>query len=161
MMSYSKSESLTKLHDAVKTARLFDYMTGQVGYSYVSNYADAPTETQDVFNSILDYVNNDDTNPLWEIFEKTWLAVSKDNDYSWLSVYYLFSYLNYYSIKKGKIPQHAVDTVTGVLNNVAKHKSILSKDKRWVGKAYKDGLWQDAVRVVNNVNERFNLQMTL
>lgn len=161
MMSYSKSERLLKLQDAVDTARLFEYMTGQAGYSYVSNDADAPTETQDVFASILDYVQDDDTNPLWKKVESTWIEISKSKDYSWVSVYYLFAYLNYYSNKKGSISQHATDITGEVLSNIAKHKTSLSKDKRWVGRMYKNGLWQDALRVVNNVNERFNLQMTL
>ncbi|MDQ2772805.1 MAG: hypothetical protein M3Y54_20165 [Bacteroidota bacterium] len=161
MMTYSKSERLLRLQDAVDTGHLYDYMTGQAGYSYVSNYADAPTETQDVFASILDYVKNDEFNPLWENFEMTWITISKNKEYSWLAVYYLFGYLKYYSTKSGSIPQHATDTINQVLGNISKHKTTLSKDKRWVGRMYEDGLWQDVVRVVNNVNERFNLQMAI
>lgn len=161
MISYSKSEKLAKVQDAFDTRRLFEYLTGQAGYTYISNYADAPTDSEVVFASILDYVKGYDTQPAWHEFEYTWLAVSKSKEFAWLSVYYLFEYLNFYLTGRSTLSEHAHLTIAEVLENLKKHKASLSKDKRWVGRMYKEGLWSDVNRMLNNMNKRFNLNMSV
>jgi hypothetical protein len=151
---------INKLREAVEKGELFEYMVGENGYEYVSRDADVPTEDQVVFASIVALYRETKDDSIWKYFQATWLAISTDATYSWLSLYYLYHCVNYitqpesYHIDiKGILPS--------IIDNLKKNKKYLSKNKRWVGSNYSDGLWGDAKRMINNLNTNYNLGIYL
>lgn len=153
-------QQVNKLREAIDRGELFEYMVGENGYEYVSRDADVPTEDQVVFASIVALYRETKDVGIWKYFQVTWLAISTDATYSWLSLYYLYHCINYvakpesYHIDiKGKLPL--------IINNLKKNREALSKDKRWVGSNYPEGLWGDVKRMVNNLNANYKLGIAL
>lgn len=157
----TKEEKRARLQAAVAAHELYAYLIGQKSYGYVSNYADAPTDSQVVFSSIVEYVEGDTTHPLWLAFEQEWLRMSQDQEYAWLAVYYLYEYMSFFHKRKSLPIDKAQALATTILASVAKQKPQLQANKKWVGANYPRGLWDDAIRVVDNTNEMFNLHLQL
>ena len=149
------------MQDALNNLQMFEYLAGLNGYAYVSNYADAPTETQDVFSSVTTYVGEDTNHAVWKYFETSWVDLSESREYSWLSLYYLYEYLNFLNRKKILSDPKSKQLISVIAGNVSKNKISMKEDKRWVGRGYKDGLWGDAQRLINNINDDYYLGIVI
>jgi|GEM_PF-3835094 len=151
-------EKAENLKRALQKGELFEYLVGEKDYAYVCPYADMPTYPAQVLASIVSYYDATGDSTVWQYFDASLLAVSADQQYAWLSLYYLVEYLRY---SKRIRPLNLTQLSHTVVENVRAAKESLLAAKKWVGRDYPDGLWGDAQRMVTNINEEHDLQLKL
>ncbi|MCB2377403.1 hypothetical protein LGH70_07415 [Hymenobacter sp. BT635] len=147
-----------KLQQALGKGELFEYMVGENGYAYRNPYADMPTYPAEVFGSVVSYFDMTGNTSVWADFDASLLVLSADNEYSWLSLYYLVEYLRY---SRRQRPVDLTALSATVLANLRATKGALQQATKWGGRDYPDGLWGDARRMVHNINEEHQLNLRL
>ena len=153
-------QEINKLQEAISRGELFEYMVGEKDYEYVCRDADVPTEDQVVFSSIAALYKKTMDVAIWKYFEATWIELSASPLYSWVSLYYLSNYLHYHSLADS----YSLDLkkiLPVIISNLKMNKASLVKNKRWVGRGYKDGLWGDVKRMVTNIHRNYGLEIEL
>ena len=147
-----------KLKQALAKGELFEYMVGEKGYAYRNPYADMPTYPAEVFGSVVSYYNTSGDDSVWPYFDASLAALSADEEYSWLSVYYLVEYLRY-SQRQRPVDLTALSAT--ILTNLRTTQVSLQQATKWGGRDYPNGLWGDVQRMVQNINEEHHLHLQL
>ena len=148
------------IKEIIKKGQLFEYMIGEKEYSHTSRDADVPTEDQIVFASLVALYKETNDVAIWSYFEATCIGISADHNYSWMALYYL-AHCIVYSKKQDSYLLNLDKLVPVIISNIHHNKKYLSKNKKWVGANYNDGLWGDVKRMTENLNRRFELQIEL
>ena len=149
-----------KLQQALQRGELFEYMVGEKGYEYTNQYADVPTDDETVFISVKEYskVTNDPL--IWPAFQRAWVTMSANSNYSWFTLYYLYLYLRHFP-DTNQQPIALAAILPLLTTNIQHNKESLSHDQRWMGRGLPQGLWDNVIQMANTINHKFNLSIKL
>jgi hypothetical protein len=152
-------DKIAFLREALAKNELLDYMLGAKGHEYVCPYADVPTYHAEVFDSLVGYASQSQDDGIWSCFISSLLAISANPTYSWFTLYYVSAYLGYFNQQDEPI---ALDTIMPKLTaNIQANKSALSKDQRWMGRGFPNGLWDNATSMAAILNRDLGLSIML
>ena len=124
---------------------------GQDGTALPNPHWDTPTETSLVFSGITAAFGND-TRVMAELLASI-KTVSRDADYAWTALYYLFDVLDH--------PQFFGDTfdcqtfANDVIANVRHHERHLRNLKRWAGRTDAEGCWASAAGLLESLRKHY------
>lgn len=114
-------------------------LKGENGSSTPCVFADLPTDPIKVINNIREQFIKDEN--FRTFFVESISLLSNDEEYSWLSLYYLFSILRV--IKTNKLIIDINCLILNIEDGIKKNEIGLRNTFEWSGKLYKNGLWGD------------------
>lgn len=149
------------LNEAIANNELSEFIMGSnKKYYLVCQYADMPTDPDQVFDSFKEYYQRTNDASIWVSFENEIVNLNTTSDGAWFSIYYLSMYLSYRKYT-GKEFINLKSIIKVIENGLDKFKTELEKDKKWVGNDFENGLWGDVVRLVNILNMKFEININL
>ena len=148
------------LQEALAKHTLLDYLLGAKGYEYICPYADVPTYPEEVFDSIVGLVNHSKDAAIWSDFAASLLKISADTTYSWFALYYVSVYMRHFKTNGGE-PVPLGNILPKIAANIQGNKAVLSKDQRWMGRGFPNGLWDNATSMAAILNRDFGLDIQL
>lgn len=155
------SEKIELLKEAIVKGELTEFMTGAVKkYYFACPYDDMPTDPEQVFDAIKEYYSETNSNTIWAEFQNALIEMTKDPAMVWISLYYLMNYLYYRDYKKSEFIDLEL-VITSIKNGLLESKEKLILNKNWTGAQFENGQWENANRLVKNINEEFNLKINL
>lgn len=157
----AKSMKLNSIDIAIQSNELFDFLNGN-NKKYIIDcpYADMPTNPDQVFDAIKDYNQRKPNSNIWNAFENELFKMCTSMEGSWLSIYYLSSYLSFRKYS-GKDFIDLNSVIQAIENGINKYKTELSVSKTWVGKDFEGGLLEDAMRLIGILNNKFGINIRL
>lgn len=155
------SKKLELLKEAIANNELTEFIMGSTKkYYLVCQYADMPTDPDQVFDSFKEYYQLTNDKNIWASFENEITNLNKISDGAWFSVYYLSMYLSYRKYTEKEL-MDLKSTIKVIENGLNRFKTELEKNKKWVGNDFKNGLWGDVLRLVNILNNKFEINISL
>lgn len=153
------NNDLEKLDNSLLNNQLYSYLTGKDGYGYIQRLADMPTDPEIVFASISRYAELNKLRSVWVIFEHNLIKMCDDSEDIWLVIYYISCYLFYQEYTGNDFID--IRTVTQRFKfGVDKYQKELSENHKWDGYQWPNGLMGDINRMLNNLRDRFNFNLT-
>jgi len=148
-----------KLRTAISRNELYVFLTGQKAeYCFVCPYADMPTDPEQAFDMIKHYALKRNAD-IWYEFQNALIEMSNDASYIWLELYYILNYIyyrnatlvNYFDLEK---------VLSTLVIGIRKYEAVLKKDKSWTGAQFKNGQWDNVIRLLRNIDEEFSLNIS-
>ncbi|MGB3947170.1 MAG: hypothetical protein WBM13_04250 [Bacteroidia bacterium] len=147
------------LSEAISNNELSEFIMGSNKKYYLScQYADMPTDPDQVFDSFKEYYQLTNDESIWVSFENEIANLNKVSDGAWFSIYYLSMYLSYRKYTEKEFI-NLETTIKVIENGLNKFKTELKKNRKWVGNDFENGLWGDVVRLVNILNNKFDINI--
>jgi hypothetical protein len=155
------SQKLDILKTAIKNNEFFLFLTGKKrDYYFACPYADMPTDPDQAFDAIKEYFYENEEWEIWSKFQEKIIEMTEDEEDVWLSIYYLSMYLSFRDYKKINFIDLKL-TVEKIEEGLNKNRSLLLKNKKWGGDQFSEGLWGDVKRLVNIINNKFNININV
>jgi hypothetical protein len=136
--------------EAIESGTVYEVFIGLKNKSY-SQHASLPTDDEYVFNSWVAFLNSQSEphDRFWALYKDTIFRISKHDELSWLSVYYLYAWLNY-SQRKNHYPAEMQTIISTIIKNVSHFKDQLNQDYRWTGYEKANfSIWADVLRMLS------------
>lgn len=147
------------LSEAIANNELSEFIMGSnKKYYLLCQYADMPTDPDQVFDSFKEYYQLTNDESIWVSFENEITNLNKVSDGAWFSIYYLSMYLSYRKYTEKEFI-NLKTTIKVIENGLNKFKTELKKNRKWVGNDFENGLWGDVVRLVNILNNKFDINI--
>jgi hypothetical protein len=143
------------LKQAIDNNELFFYLTGQKSYAVPCPFANMPTDTHAILDSIEPTFVKD------EFFQRllinTLIQLSQSPEYSWLSTYYVVGFLRI-ERRWGSI---FLDDkiISKIREGLYTNMLYLKNSKKWIGNDWENGLWGDVLRMSNNIIEKYKVSL--
>lgn len=135
--------------EALLEGDIVELLTGRGGYALPNPYLDTPTEPIQVFAGIVASFG-DNAKAMKSVLDGI-LTASKDPDYAWFSVYYLFDVIANAKLFGAGFDLQAF--VNQVLANVRQQEKHLRTLKKWAGAQDPDGCWGIVDRLVGQIRK--------
>lgn len=156
----SKNKKL--LYTALNENKLFEFIAGHNGYEIVNIYANTPTNSMEALSSVTEYYKTTGDFTIWKDFNNALEELIKDENLVWFSLYYLYDILR---LKDREVWIQEYIEVTDLINKIECHlrlfKNSLITNKSWVGREYEHGLWEDVLRLKNNIFDSYGIELNL
>ncbi len=155
------SIKLELLREAIVKNELIEFMTGAIKkYYFVCPYSDMPTDSEQVFDAFKEYYSTTNDKSIWIKFQNALIAISNDSEMAWLSLDYLIIYLYYREHKKNEFIDLEL-VIASIIRGVKDNKEKLMLNKKWSGIQFENGQWDNSKRLIQNINEEFNLKISV
>lgn len=147
---------------ALNENKLFEFIAGLENFQIENEYADTPTNTMEVIYLIKGYYNITEDFTIWKDFNKAIGKLIKDETLVWFSLYYLYDLLRL-SDREGWIQEYIdlEDLIKSIELSLVQFKNSLGTNKSWVGREYENGLWEDVLRLKNNIFDSYGVDLNL
>lgn len=147
------------LEKAISDKDLLSFLIGKDEYYFVCPYADMPTNPHDVQEAIIEYYKIKQDKIILKLYVDSIITLSLKDEMSWMAMYYLVDIIRNHSIGFINYGVDAVLFSNKILENITGQKKYLLNNKKWVGADYNNGLWEDVVRMRNNISENYSLNL--
>jgi hypothetical protein len=155
------NENVIKLQNALENNELFTFLTGgKKDYYFICRYADMPTDPDQAFSALKDYYDESNDLSIWTKFQTELLEMTKSAENTWLSIYYLSAYLPYQKFAHMDFIDMPL-IVKNIHYGLISFKHELSTIKRWNGAQFDNGLFDDSCRLLNNLSNSYNMDLSL
>ena len=155
------NSKLKLLKTAILKDEFNDFLTGlKKEYYLVCPYADMPTDPDQVFDLIKEYDLEFPNSEIWIKFEIEIIVMTSTQIGSWLSVYYLSMYLSYRKYKNREFV-NLIKIIQSIEKGLLNNREVLVQNRNWSGIDFQEGLWGDAVRLVDILNKKYDLNVDL
>lgn len=156
----SKNQNL--LYTALNENKRFEFIAGLDSYEIVNVYADTPTVSMEVLDSIKDYYDATGDFTIRKDFNNAFVKLVEDENLVWFSLYYLYDILR---LRDRDVWTNEyidiADLLKKIESNLLLFKNNLSKNKSWVGREYEKGLWEDVLRLKKNIFDSYVIDLNL
>lgn len=135
-----------KLAKALAKGELVQYLSGHPSYAIQDRDADLPTDYNAAFNP-LDKRLKDDPQ-LQQAVVDAILSLANDPEYGWGVIFHV---TNLVHLRRNEgIDLLSPSLLDAIASSLRKNRDAYKSLKRWVGKEFKDGVWE-MVRVENKL----------
>lgn len=148
------NNNYTLIEKSIKEKKLYDFFIGKF-VKINSSYASIPIDDDFVFKSWLSYIKREDKKESWNTFKDILIRMSRDEIYSWFSIYYLYLFL--FHIKDSEWNFFDIqDFINELIGNIIEYKKELMNNFDWVGnKSVSYSIWDDFLRMLDILRKEY------